>query len=101
MEQYTTIKELETPVKITRFLYFYDLLFIGGYTFLAYEMLVNYVYSRIQVLYLINCFVWGIFLIFPAYGNSKRKNWQNLINTLLNMNTGRTYYSEKEADDEI
>lgn len=101
MEQYTTIKELETPVKITRFLYFYDLLFIGAYTFFSYEILVNHIYSKLQLLYLINCIAWGIFFIFPAVGNPKRKNWQNIINTLFNMNSGKTYYSEKEADDEV
>ena len=33
MEEFTTIKDLETPVKITRYLYFFDALFIGAYTF--------------------------------------------------------------------
>lgn len=101
MEQYTTIKQIETPVKVTRFLYFYDLLFIGFYTFITYQLLVHYVYSNLQFFYLINCVLWGIFLILPAVGNSRRKNWQNIINTLFNMNAGKTYYSEKGGYDEI
>lgn len=100
MEKLTTIKELETPTKLTRFLYFYDLLFICIYAFVSYELLVNHVYSKIQTLYLINCLLWGIYFIVPAVGNSKRKNWQNIMNTLINMNTGKTYYGiKKEADD--
>lgn len=95
MEQFTTIKELETPVKVTRFLYFYDLLFICGYAFVSYELLVNHVNSKLQSVYLVNCILWGIYMIIPALGNSRRKNWQNIINTMLNMNTGKTYYSMK------
>lgn len=103
MNQFTTIKELETPVKVTRFLYFYDLLFICGYAFVSYELLVKHVYSKLQMVYLVNCILWGIYFIIPAVGNFKRKNWQNIINTLINMNTGKTYYSIKKgaADDEI
>ncbi len=100
MEQFTTIKELETPVKVTRFLYFYDLLFIGCYTFCSYKMLVDHIYSKLHIVYLINCIVWGVFLILPAVGNHKRQNWQNIMNTLLNLNTGKTYYSEKELENE-
>ncbi len=100
MEQFTTIKELETPVKVTRFLYFYDLIFIGAYVFVSYELIVNHVYSKIQSIYLINCILWGIYLILPAIGNLKRKNWQNIVNTLINMVTGRTYYSVKREADE-
>ncbi|MGN0496914.1 MAG: hypothetical protein ACI4GW_11865 [Lachnospiraceae bacterium] len=100
MEQFTTIRELDPPVKVTRFLYFYDLLFIGTYTFISYKILVNHIYSKFQILYLINCLLWGVFFIWPAVGNGKRKNWQNILNTLLNMNTGKIYYSEKETDDE-
>lgn len=100
MGELTTIKELETPVKLTRFLYFYDLLFIIGYAFVTYELLAKYVYSGWQKLYLVNCILWGIFFILPAFGNPKRKNWQNIINTLINMNAGKTYYSVKrEVDD--
>jgi hypothetical protein len=91
MQQFTTIKELETPVKITRFLYFYDLLFICVYTFISYEILINHVYSKLQFIYLMNCMLWGVYLIIPAVGNSKRKNWQNILNTLININTGKTY----------
>lgn len=100
MEQFTTIKELETPVKITRFLYFYDLIFICGYAFVSYKLLVNHVYSKIQLIYAVNCFLWGIYLILPAIGNPKRKNWQNIVNTLINMMTGKTYYSMKKEADE-
>lgn len=100
MNQFTTIKELETPVKVTRFLFFYDLLFICGYAFVSYELLVKSVYSKLQAVYLINCVLWGIYFILPAMGNPKRKNWQNIINTLINMNTGKTYYSiKKEVSD--
>lgn len=99
MNQFTTIKELETPVKVTRFLFFYDLLFICIYAFVSYELLVKLVYSNLQTVYLINCVLWAIYFILPAMGNSKRKNWQNIMNTLINMNTGKTYYSMKrEAD---
>lgn len=96
MEQFTTIKELETPVKITRFLYFYDLLFIIGYAFVSYELLVSHVYSRFETLYLLNCMLWGLYLILPAHGNNRRKNWQNIVNTLVNINTGKTYYGTKK-----
>ena len=100
MGHLTTIKQLETPIKLTRFLYFYDLIFIIGYAFVTYELLINYIYSGLQMLYMINCVLWGIYFILPAFGNPKRKNWQNIINTLINMNTGKTYYSEKrEVDD--
>lgn len=100
MQQFTTIKELETPVKVTRFLYFYDLLFICGYAFVSYELLIKHVYSKLQMVYLINCILWGIYFIIPAVGNLKRKNWQNIINTLVNMNTGKTYYGiKKEVED--
>lgn len=96
MEEFTTIKELETPVKLTRFLYFYDVLFIVIYTFVTYELLVRYVYSKLETLYMINCVLWGIFFILPAVGNSKRPNWRNILNTVANMNAGCTY-GEKEV----
>lgn len=100
MEQFTTIKELETPIKLTRFLYFYDLLFIGAYTFFSYKMLVNFIYSKLQIIYLLNCIAWGIFFIVPVFGNPNRKNWQNILNTLFNLCSGKTYYEEKEIEDE-
>lgn len=100
MEQFTTIKELETPVKVTRFLYFYDLLFIGGYAFISYKLLLNHVYSGMERLYLINCILWGIYLILPAAGNARRPNWRNICNTMLNMNTGKTYYETQKEETE-
>lgn len=97
-EQLTTIKELETPVKVSRFLYFYDILFIGVYAFIMYKILCSHVYSKISALYLINCILWGIFMICPAVGNFKRKNWQNIINTYINIFTGKTYMGPREED---
>ena len=103
MGELTTIKELETPIKVTNFLYFFDLVFIIGYAFISNKLLEGYVYSKLETLYMINCLLWGTFLILPASGNSKRKNWQNIINTLVNMNAGKTYMSEKRevSEDEI
>ena len=102
MEEYTTIKELETPTKITRFLYFFDALFIGVYTFISYELVASHVYSKLRPLYFINCVLWGLFFIVPAIGNSQRKNWQNIINTLLNMTVGTTYYgSGREESQDV
>lgn len=103
MDELTTIKELETPVKVTNFLYFFDLVFILGYAFISNKLLEGYVYNKFETLYTINCVLWGIFFILPATGNSRRKNWQNIINTLINMNAGKTYNSEKRevSDDEI
>lgn len=92
MEEFTTIKELETSVKITRYLYFFDALFIGAYTFVSYELLAPHIYSALQPVYLVNCVLWGIFLVVPAIGNGRRRNWQNIINTIANMSFGRTYY---------
>lgn len=102
MEEFTTIQELDTPIKLTRFLFFYDLLFIAFYTFITYRLLENFVYSKIQFVYLLNCVLWGVFFIIPAVGNSRRKNWQNILNTLINMNAGVTYQSEigREEEDE-
>jgi len=99
----TTIKELETPIKVTNFLFFFDLVFIIGYAFISNKLLEGYVYSKLDTLYMINCLLWGTFLILPASGNSKRKNWQNIINTLVNMNAGKTYKEERRevSDDEI
>lgn len=96
----TTIKELETPVKMTRFLYFYDIVFICGYTFVTYQLLSKHVYSRLETVYLINCIAWGIFMICPAFGNPKRKNWQNILNTLINMNSRRFYKGERKEMEE-
>ena len=102
MNELTTIKELETPIKLTRFLYFYDLLFIIGYTFVSYELLVEHVHGNLKSLYFVNCIFWGVFFIMPAYGNSRRQNWRHILNALLNMQTGKTYYGvEKEEQDEI
>lgn len=99
----TTIKELETPIKVTNFLFFFDLVFIIGYAFISNKLLEGYVYSKLDTLYMINCLLWGTFLILPASGNSKRKNWQNIINTLVNMNAGKTYKEERRevSDNEI
>jgi len=99
----TTIKELETPIKVTNFLFFFDLVFIIGYAFISNKLLEGYVYSKLDTLYMINCLLWGTFLILPASGNSKRKNWQNIINTLVNMNAGKTYKEERRevSEDEI
>lgn len=103
MGELTTIKELETPIKVTNFLYFFDLVFIIGYAFISNKLLDAYVYSKLGTLYMINCLLWGVFFILPASGNPKRKNWQNIINTLINMNVGKTYKEEKRevSDDEI
>ena len=92
MEEFTTIKDLETPVKITRYLYFFDALFIAAYTFISYELLAPHIYSVLQPLYFVNCVLWGIFFVVPAIGNSRRRNWQNILNTIINMSFGRTYY---------
>lgn len=100
MEEFTTIKELETPVKLTRFLYFYDVLFIVVYAFVTYELLVRHVYSKLETLYMINCILWGIYFILPAIGNSQRHNWRNILNTLANMNAGCTYGEKGGVADE-
>lgn len=99
----TTIKELETPIKMTRFLYLSDILFIFGYVFITYQAMEKHIYTKFTKLYLINCFLWGIFLICPAVGNHKRKNWQNILNTLVNMNSRRFYKGpgKEFCDDDI
>lgn len=94
--QLTTIKNLETPIKISNFLYFYDLVFIIGYTFVTYQLLSSHVHPKFRTLFLINCIVWGIFLICPAVGNFKRPNWKNILITLFNMNGNRIYKGERK-----
>lgn len=101
MEEFTTIKELETSVKLTRYLYFFDAIFIGAYTFISYELLAPHIYSTILPVYLINCIFWGVFFVIPAIGNSRRKNWQNIINTIANMSFGKTYYGSGKGEADV
>lgn len=88
---FNTVKELEAPIKATRFFYLFDICFIGIYGVVTYQ-LKFLVYSSLTIPYLLFCLLWGIYFILPAPYNKKRKNWQNIIITMIAFSEKKKYY---------
>lgn len=81
-ENFISIKEIKTPIKLTAKIYLYDVFFIAIYTavFLQVRFLVS---TYLIYPYAIACIIWGLFFTMPSRINHGKRNWQTLFLFLI------------------
>jgi len=75
---YSIPKEIKTEVKINKWLYVKDAIFIAIYMTVAY-MFESMVYAPFSILYYVFSVVVAIYLSAPSIANPKRRNWQSFM----------------------
>jgi len=87
---FNTVQEIDAPIQLNKFLFLTDLIIMGVYVMIMYQ-LKGFVYSYLQIPYIIVSAIWGIFFILPSNYNPKRKNWQNIIITMIALKEKRKF----------
>lgn len=80
--EFIVIKQIKTPVKLTRKLYLYDFAFILIYVAFA-EQLSVMVHEWLYYPYMASSILWACFLTKKSSFNLEKRNWQTLVYYLL------------------
>lgn len=76
--RYIIMKELKSPVKVTKKLYLKDLFFLMGFmaVIMAFKILID---SRLQLAYFAFSFLMALILTAPSPYNPRRRNYQSIF----------------------
>lgn len=76
--QFIVIKQIKTPMKISKFFYMFDIAFILIYAATGLQ-LSSFVHDWLYYPYIANCILWGIFFTRKSSFNKDKRKWQSLL----------------------
>lgn len=76
--QFIVIKQIKTPIKISKSFYLFDIAFILIYVAIWLQA-ASFVHEWLYYPYLANCVAWGIFFTKKSSLNKGKRNWQSIL----------------------